>query len=600
MKYPSLTEIPSYPSSVEAFLGYDHNLRIGEGEFYTMHNMSSDRYPVLAPRRKRGTYASLTAPGGLIAKDNICYVDGSKFYMDGYGVDLGLTAGQKQLVSMGAYVVIFPDKKYINTADLSDYGSMEAKYQSGERRVSFTLCKLDGEDYKDTVTSETPPDMPTPGQMWVDISVTPARLMQWNESGEEWVQVATTYIRIHATDIGKQFKEFDGVTISGLTGSDNPDIAAIDGSFSIWATGDDYIVIVGMLAQAEVGTYNMTIERWVPEMDFVVESNNRLWGCRYGLNRKGDVVNEIYASKLGDFRNWNIFLGTATDSYIASVGTDGQFTGAVSHLGYPLFFKENCVHKVYGNYPANYQIQTTALRGVQKGSAASIATCNEVLYYKSRTGVCAYDGSLPTDISESFGGIDYTEAVGGAHGSKYYISMKAPGNVWHLFVYDTLKRMWHREDNTRAMCFESARNELYYIDADDRKIHTVMGSGEPESDFQWMAETGNIGVEAGSNQYINSMTAGAKYIQSLQIRLSMDPGSWVRIYAQYDDSGIWEQLATMEATTLRSYTVPLRPRRCDHMRLKIMGWGDVRIYSITKVIAGGSGTFSQSGQVLDF
>ena len=202
----------------------------------------------------------------------------------------------------------------------------------------------------------------------------------------------------------------------------------------------------------------------MPNMDFIVESGNRLWGCKYGVAVNGQIVNEIYASKLGDFKNWNSFAGISTDSYAASVGTDGQFTGAITHLGYPIFFKENCMHKVYGNYPANYQIQTTACRGVQRGCERSLAIVNEVLYYKARSGVCAYDGSLPMEISSALGDEAYSNAVAGSLGNKYYISMVDSKKQWSLFVYDTLKGMWHREDSTRAIVFCNCRGDLYYID----------------------------------------------------------------------------------------------------------------------------------------
>ena len=59
---------------------------------------------------------------------------------------------------------------------------------------------------------------------------------------------------------------------------------------------------------------------------------------------------------LGDFRNWQCFMGLSTDSYYGNLGTDGKFTGAITHMGYPLFFKENCLHKVYGDYPAQFQM----------------------------------------------------------------------------------------------------------------------------------------------------------------------------------------------------------------------------------------------------
>ena len=144
----------------------------------------------------------------------------------------------------------------------------------------------------------------------------------------------------------------------------------LNGTAVVWARDDDYIVVTGLLdttVNQTVAEGAVTVKRSVPDMDFVIESGNRLWGCKYGYV-DGKTVNEIYASKLGDFKNWNCFMGISTDSYAASCGTDGQWTGAITHLGYPLFFKENCLHKVYGTFPSNFQIQTTTCRGVQKVS----------------------------------------------------------------------------------------------------------------------------------------------------------------------------------------------------------------------------------------
>ena len=121
MKYPTLNVQASSRQVIDAFGGYNHRLRIGEGEFYDMKNLSSANYPILSPRGQRGVYASPTLPLGMVAKDTLCYVDGSKFVMDQYSVDMGLNSEEKTLVSMGAYVIILPDKKYINTADITDF-----------------------------------------------------------------------------------------------------------------------------------------------------------------------------------------------------------------------------------------------------------------------------------------------------------------------------------------------------------------------------------------------------------------------------------------------------------------------------------------------
>ena len=128
MKYPTLPVGNSSRQIVEYFKGYNHNLRIGYGEFFDMKNMTSDYYPVLSPRGKRGFYVKPASPQGLIAKDAICYVDGRDFVMGEYRIDMDLSTAEedcpKQLISMGAYVIIMPDRKYINTMDVTDRKSV--------------------------------------------------------------------------------------------------------------------------------------------------------------------------------------------------------------------------------------------------------------------------------------------------------------------------------------------------------------------------------------------------------------------------------------------------------------------------------------------
>lgn len=582
MKYPTLPTPSTSREMLDIFKGYNHNLLIGDGEFFDMKNMTSDYYPLISPRGKRGVYAAPTSAQGLIAKDNLCYVDGSDFVINGYHVAMGLSTAEddcpKQLISMGAYVIILPDKKWINTLDVTEFGNIEASFTTSTD-VTFELCTIDGEAYTDTTISNTEPEDPENKAYWIDTSSTPHALKQYSATSATWVQVPTTYIKISATGIGAAFSQYDGVTISGIV---NENLQDLNATMAIWGCSDDYIVVIGILdavTTQAVADGAITVERKMPNMDFVIESENRLWGCRYGVATNGEVVNELYACKLGDFKNWNCFMGLSTDSYAASLGSDGQFTGAITHLGYPLFFKEGCVHKVYGNYPSNYQIQTTALRGVQKGCDRSMAIVNEVLYYKARHAICAYDGSLPTEISSVLGNVAYSDAVAGAHGNKYYISMKDAAGEYHLFVYDTTKGMWHKEDNLRSDAFCSCKGELYCIDHDSGKIITMLGSATTDTkSVEWMVQTGIIGTS------IPDM----KYISRLLVRMQLEIGTKVRFYAQYNSMGGWEPLGTISGTNLRTFLLPIRPRRCDHMRLRIEGVGDAKIYSITKTIEQGS------------
>ena len=585
MEYPTLYVKAKSRQMADAFLGYNHNLRIGDNEFHDMKNMTSDHYPVLAPRGKRGVYVDSGKASGLIANDSLCYVDGTAFVVGQDRIEMGLSTAEtdcpKDLTSMGAYVIIMPDRKYINTIKNGteyEHGNIDATFTT-TADVSFQLCTLTGDAYEDVTVSPTAPENPTNNQLWIDTSATPHTLKKYSTANAMWVAIATTYIKVSSSGIGKEFKQYDGVKISGITADG---LSGLNGSHALWGCGDDYIIITGILDKVTTQTVSqgkVTISRKMPIMDFIVESNNRLWGCRYGKNEDGEIVNEIYACKQGDFKNWNCFMNLSTDSYTVSCGSDGQFTGAITHMGFPLFFKETCIHKIYGDYPANFRIQSTACRGVQRGSHRSLAIVNETLFYKSISAVCAYDGSLPVEMSSVLGEIRYSEAVAAAHSNKYYISMKSADGLHHLFVYDTAKGMWHKEDNLHADCFCSYMNEMYAIDHDSKRIVTMLGSGTKDTEKgRWMVETGLIGMTL----------PDMKYISRLLMRMSLETGAKVGVSIQYDSVGDWEPVCNMTVTSLRSFAVPVRLRRCDHFRIRIEGEGEGKIYSITKTIEQGS------------
>lgn len=579
MKYPSLTAPKCTRQTVDTFRGYNHNLKIWDGEFWDMENLSSDEYPVLSPRKPRGIYCKTSSPQGILSKGELCYVDGTEFVIgtNRYDMDLSVSAktARKELVSMGAYVIIMPDKKYINTINPEDRGNIENSFTSAGT-VSFSMCDVSGESFGNPVIASTAPDNPEDLQYWVDTSSTPHVLKRWSKTSGQWVSVSTTYVKISAPGIGTGFRKFDGVSVSGITVAQ---LSGLNGSQIIQDCAEDYLVLIGILDQTASQTEAVTVERRMPVMDFLCENDNRLWGCRYGLNNAGEMVNEIYACKLGDFRNWQCYQGISTDSYAASCGTDGPFTGAITHLGSPLFFKENCFHKVYGNVPSNFQIQATACRGVQSGCSHSLAIVNEVLFYKSRQGVCAFDGSLPVDAGYALGKESYSGACAGANGNKYYLSMRNSFDEWNLFVYDASVKLWHREDNLHALSFCSHLGQMYCVDADTKEILCLTGAGTKyESKVHWMAQSGEIGVSSPDTKYISRIT----------IRLQVPSGSMITIYAQYDMSPEWVEVCTIRGTDLKSFSIPVRPVRCDHMKLRMEGSGDARIYSITKTIEHGS------------
>lgn len=590
MLYPVIKETDVYNIMTSEFKGYNHNLKIGDGEFFDMTNMTADYYPLAGSRDRRGIVSKLNSPQGLTAKDGLVYADGADLYYNGQKV-AGITLSTleencpKNFVSMGAYLCIFPDNLYLNTADMTDFGSMEMSWEAEDNTdVKYSICRGDGSEYDTPKVSDDEPEDAENGELWIDTSGDTHILKQYSKNMSMWVEIATVYIKIEAAGIGQNIKSGDGVRISGCEYSGENEalkkqIEALNSTMPVKERDDNYIVVTGLLDEIYTQTGGVSVNRKVPKMDYVTECQNRLWGCYYGIE-DNKTVNEIFCCKLGDFKNWEAYNGISTDSFRASCGTDGVWTGAVTYLGYPLFFKENYVHKVYVSSSGAHQIVSTAIDGVQKGSHRSFAIVNDYLIYKSRTGINMFDGTQAVNISSAIGNELYYDAVGGKIGSKYYVSMRDKSGIWNMFAYDVKRGLWIREDDTKALFFADADDDLYYIDGESKELKSVKGlSGEKEDSFEWEAITGFMGYE-----YTEK-----KYISRFHIRMSLEKEGWAEIHIEYDSNGIWEKRGVIKGIGVnRTFTIPVIPRRCDHMRIKIKGKGEFKLYSLSRALERGS------------
>lgn len=558
---------------ISEFSGYNHNARSQDNEFYEMRNLSSDLWPLASTRQRRGRVRQLLKPNGLFAHDKLCWIDGTQVYYDGEVVG-EVEDGEKQIVGMGAYILIWPDKVSYNT-HTGEFRQLGNKVETAGT-VSAALCRLDGTPYEDYTIAETAPENPEDGQYWLDSSETPHVLKQYSTTYGMWTAIATTYVKIACAGIGKGFSEFDGVEISGLQDD------TLNGSFVLYAADEDSIVVTAVISEAFTQEAAVTVERKIPDMDYITESENRLWGC-------SSENHEIYSCVLGDPTNWYRYLGVATDSFAVTVGTPGDFTGAATHLGYVLFFKENVIHKIYGNKPANYQIANTNCRGVQKGCERSLVIVNETLYYKSRADVCAYSAALPASVSDVLGPVKYRNAVAGADAAKYYISMQREDTgAWEMFAYDEMRGLWHKEDGVHAKYFAAYGAELYFINADDNCLYGVHGlltrytdeGAALEPPLKFEAQLAEIGMESPDSKYVNKV----------QLRLDAGEGTLLRVQVQYDTEDSWQEVHRISFTKRRSYTLPIIPRRCDTMRIRLIGNGDFRLFSLAKATEYGGDT----------
>ena len=584
MLLPDMKKPQAGGRELQQFYGYNAMPSAQEGEFAWTENLWGGDYPLLSTRPQRGTLTKLANPQGLIAKDALLWVDDGTVYYNGYAVS-GLTLtkdGVKQIASMGAYAVFFPDKKYLNTADLSDCGSLDAVWEAGaETEISYTICTADGESYGTPAVQATAPAEPENGALWIDTSEETHVLRRYSESSREWISIPTVYVRIEAAGIGAAFAEKDGVEIRGCSAGSGmiaQQIEALNATKLIYARGNDYIVVVGLLDQAASQTGGVRIAREAPDMDYICECGNRLWGCKYGLV-DGKPINEIYCCKLGDFKNWRSYEGIATDAWAASRGADGQFTGAITYQGHPIFFRERSIEVVYPSAGGAHQIVTNECAGVQRGSWRSLAIAGDTLYYKSPEGVCAYTGSMPVSVSAALGGRAYRDARAGAAESRYYISMQDTEGAWHLFCYDAQRRFWHREDATEAVMLADADGDLYYLDGQSGALRCCFGTaGTREGEFDWTADSALIGM----SEYQK------KYVSRISIRGQIAAGGEMALYMMYDSSGEWEYKCSMMSDRLRSFLLPVTPRRCDHVRLRLCGRGQAKIFGLRMTYEKGS------------
>ena len=653
--YPTIQETARSQQVTDTFGGYNHNLKIPEGEFYEMENLCGDDYPLLATRKQRNT---LQAFGqnlqAMVSKgDELYYIAGYDpttktcgFYAgDEKVMDLAYAGGSKRFVSMGAYLLIWPDKVWYNTAD-GTHGNMEKKFSAAAGTyLEHSLTSSSGPDWQETYDiyvlwyirpcsrdgkivyttganygekhvvvvngityhylNFVKPKEPKNGDAYIDRETRTPYI--YNDISKDWSAQDVPVMRMECKGIGSAFAPGDYIRVSGIdTGTysglnvgDNPS----DGVYrEVLVTGENYIVLDayapteahGIMNDTPPGEGYVKAAMDIPDMSYVIEAQNRLWGCKYGTVN-GKLVNEIYASALGRFDVWHKYAGVSTDSYAASVGSDGRWTGAVNYQGYPLFFKEDRMHKVYVSASGAHRIQEYTMRGVQPGGAKSLAVVNGVLFYKARDCVCAYDGSgAPTDVSEklnldSLSRPGTTTSIAAAYRDKYYLYLQMntpPGS--RLLVLDTRRGAWYRENlpNSSITDFTEHMGSLlcaaYGIEeiAHDNQVSELIGT--EEGDVAWSCETGLIGYS----------TVEQKYVSRFNIRMSLARDAYMDVLVQYDSDGVWHNQGRIQGVGTRTFMLPVRPRRCDHFRIRLEGSGNVRIYSFAKVFESGSDVYA--------
>lgn len=611
MFLPEVQENINQRNMISQWRGYNHNYAIGMGEFYDMENMSCDGFPIMMARNIRPTLLNaLHGYRGILYTDgSLCYLDGMTFHYKTWMMDLseitdGVTVeydpefvdepdaepiiwSEVNLVRYGAYVLIFTpntqDSMWVNISDdplKREAGKITSTFISETgKTITYSLSTIDGTEYQNVTVQGTAPENPGEGDYWLNNTAGEVGLYVYLQSS--WQPVATTYIRIELT--GANFDDYFAVEDIVDMNIDSAKLKDLNNGSMIQAVGADYIVVIGIMDEATITEttsdgYKLKIERKMPYLDYVCADKNRLWGCRYGSDAEGNMINEIYASKLGDFKNWYSYQGLSVDSYAATIGTPGAFTGCISYNNYPTFFKEDAIIRVSGSYPAEYNVNVLDARGVQNGSSKSLAIVGEALFYKAPGGIMAYDGSLPRMISAEWGkDAYYYEGIAGVYGSKYYIEVQNQAGGRRMFVYDSQLGLWTRENpmslkgfsgGNDGRLFAHTLSSIYGFGNSDNVLYTDKKVSEEY--VEWFLQSGDMGLDIPEFKFVSKLT----------LRAYIPIRSEVMVEISYDDKP-FEPVGDIRGTAeTMTFVIDIVPYRCDHYKLRLKGHGDVRLYSL--------------------
>jgi len=547
-RLPQLGEYIAQTTTLQQFAGYDGRAVPARNAFADMENLSGGRWPALSVRPKRKRVRLLEGATALFARDALGWVAGDQLWYDGRPVAT-VTPGEKRIACMSAYVVVFPDKLCYNTRT-GQVTHLDNRVEA--EQATLTLTDDAGTPLVVTAAAEAPEE-----GLWLD---TGTHTLKQQMEGV-WTVLPNVYVRLEAAGLGTGFAPGDWVEVT----CSEP---LLCGRFAL-RTCDDGSVTLSAPLPVPGTVADVAAERAIPDLDFVVHNDNRLWGC-------SSRHNEIYACKLGDPTNWYSYAGLSTDSYAASIGSAGPFTGMAVHQGYVLFFKEDAIHKLYGTKPANYQITQTGADGVAAGSHASICNWQDTLLYLSPNGPVQYTGSLPVPVGTVLGDTHYRNGRAGLVDSRYYLSAQDGENKWHLLVLDGKTGLWHRQDDTRCFAFAACGGCLYYLS--DGALWEAEGQTTPyetldaalEGDVRWQATTGHW----------NSVDENNAYVTGLRLRMELEDGAWLRVALAYDGSDRFEPVGLCPAGGRRAVTVPIVPRRCDSFRLRLTGQGEACLLSL--------------------
>ena len=539
---PKINSKENKKSYIKVFGGLDRRQVISDFSLSETYNISCDDYPALSPCRKNKIITEVNSAQAICPPEyaeseltSFTGVKDNKFVYMGKVIDGTLSDGEKSIADFNGKICIFPDKVYYDYIPNQETGEISTSLVSMEKSLSVNGAKFYSSQNK--ITGEY-----------------------------------TSYISADKGEFTSSFKTGDSIVISGSSKPENnvvviesrKDIASEDAIVSAVITKItnkriDLLLYKKSGEKAEFSNVTesgeITLKLAIPQMDHICVHNNRLWGTA----SSGEY---IYASKLGDFTNFNSFQGLSDDSWYSYIATGGKFTGICSYRTSVVAFKENCIHHIYGDSPRNFSIPKHTKSGCIDGR--SICEIGGVLYYLSGRGFYAYQGGEPYHISPSLN-CEYSFCTGETDGMHYYVSATTDDGATDFMVYTPDKNIWLKRYNTYFTDMCSYNGKVYGL-ADNKML--LLNGGEKADN--WYASTKAFSFD----------TFDLKGVYEVFIRASMDTSASLTALISFDGKN-WTKCGTINGeNTLSSYRVPIRFKKCDNFKIRLHGKGNAVIHNV--------------------
>ena len=64
----------------------------------------------------------------------------------------------------------------------------------------------------------------------------------------------------------------------------------------------------------------------------------------------------------------------------------------------------------------------------------------------------------------------------------------------------------------------------------------------------------------------------------------------MEVYVQYDSDGVWRSAGGVTAAKAMTDAClfPVRPHRCDHLQLRLVGRGEAQLFALSRILEVGS------------